>query len=228
MVFEVAKGADVTTKVEAHEFVERMERGDKFMTTSCCAGYNQLVKKHMPEIAKYVSDAKTPLYYTSEMIKKEYPDAVTVFVSPCVAKRAEGHDNDNVDFVMSAEELSALFTAHKIDTTECEETKYDVESSKQARNFAVTGGVAQAVKSVLVDESKINPMIINGLNKDSIKQLKTYAKNGECEHGCNMIEVMCCEGGCVCGNATIHHPRVSQKILNALVDYSESLPKDVK
>ena len=39
-VYEVAQGADVTTKTEAAEFVERLEHGAEFMTTSCCAGYN--------------------------------------------------------------------------------------------------------------------------------------------------------------------------------------------
>ena len=37
-VYEVANGADITTENEAKEFIERMNRGDKFMTTSCCAG----------------------------------------------------------------------------------------------------------------------------------------------------------------------------------------------
>ena len=227
-VYEVAKGADITTKVEAKEFLERMERGDNFMTTSCCAGYNQLVKKHLTEIQPYVSDAKTPLYYTSELVKKDDANAVTVFISPCVAKRAEGFDNENVDYVMSAEELGALFVAKKIEVSDCEETQYDVESSKHARNFGVTGGVAQAVKAALVDETKINPLVINGLNKDSIKQLKQYAKTGTCEGGCNIIEVMCCEGGCVAGNATINAPKVSQKIIKELLDKSEDVTKDVE
>lgn len=226
-VFEVAKGADITTKVEAKEFIERMERGDNFMTTSCCAGYNQLVKKHLPEIKPFVSDAKTPLYYTSEMIKKEMPDAVTVFVSPCVAKRAEGFENKNVDYVMSAEELGSLFMAKEIEVSEMEETPFDVESTKQARNFAVTGGVAEAVKASLVHEDKIKPCVVNGLNKDSIKMLKKCAATGVCEEG-NIIEVMCCEGGCVAGNATINNSRTSQKIIKELLDKSENVSRDVE
>ena len=48
-VYEVAQGADITAKTEAKEFTGRMEEGQNFMTTSCCAGYNQLIKKHLPE-----------------------------------------------------------------------------------------------------------------------------------------------------------------------------------
>ena len=54
------------------------------------------------------------------------PDAVLVFISPCVAKRAEGHNNDNIDYVMNYEELGALFVAKQIQITECEEGEYVV------------------------------------------------------------------------------------------------------
>lgn len=69
-VYEVAQGADVTTKTEAAEFEERLEHGAEFMTTSCCAGYNELVEKHIPELKPFRSDTKTPLYYTAEIVKR--------------------------------------------------------------------------------------------------------------------------------------------------------------
>ena len=223
-VYEVAQGADITANTEAKEFTERMERDQNFMTTSCCAGYNQLVKKHLPEIKPFVSDTKTPLYYTAEIVKKEHPDAITVFVSPCVAKRAEGFENPNVDFVMNYEELGALFVAKKIQILDLEESKYIVESSKQGRNFGYSGGVAESVKKSLKDEDSVKPCIINGLNKDSIKQLKKYATSGECE-GCNLVEVMCCEGGCIGGNATINNQKTAKKLIDNFTQNSEDISK---
>ena len=224
-VYEVAQGADITANNEAKEFVERMEEGHNFMTTSCCAGYNQLIEKHLPEIKPFVSNTKTPLYYTAEIVKKENPDAVTVFVSPCVAKRAEGFDNDNVDFVMNYEELGAMFIAKKIQITELEETQYIKESSKHARNFGYTGGVAESVKASLRDEESVKPFVINGLNKDSIKQLKKYATCGECEQGCNLIEVMCCVGGCIGGNATLNNQKTAKKLIDELSNNSKDIEK---
>ena len=224
-VYEVAQGADITANNEAKEFVERMEEGHNFMTTSCCAGYNQLIEKHLPEIKPFVSNTKTPLYYTAEIVKKENPDAVTVFVSPCVAKRAEGFDNDNVDFVMNYEELGAMFIAKKIQITELEETQYIKESSKHARNFGYTGGVAESVKASLRDEESVKPFVINGLYKDSIKQLKKYATCGECEQGCNLIEVMCCVGGCIGGNATLNNQKAAKKLIDELSNNSKDIEK---
>ena len=223
-VYEVAQGADITANTEAKEFSERMKEGQKFMTTSCCAGYNQLIKKHLSEIKPYVSDTKTPLYYTAQIVKKKYPDATLVFVSPCVAKRAEGFENPNVDYVMNYEELGALFIAKKIQILDLEESKYEVESSKQARNFGYSGGVAESVKKSLKDEDMVKPCVINGLNKDSIKQLKRYAVTGDCE-GCNLVEVMCCEGGCIGGNATINNPKTAKKLIDNFTQNSEDITK---
>ena len=94
-VIEVAQGADVTARTEAEDFKERMERGDEFMTTSCCAAYNELVEKHIPELKPFRSETRTPMYYTAKFVKEQYPDCVTVFVGPCVAKRKEAQKDRN-------------------------------------------------------------------------------------------------------------------------------------
>ncbi len=221
-VYEVALGADVTTKTEAKEFEERMEKGEPFMTTSCCAGYNELVKKHLCELKPFVSMTKTPLYYTAEIVRKKYPDAKLVFISPCVAKRKEVHDNPNIDYVMNSEELSAIFTGRKIEISECKERVIENTPSKQGRNYAISGGVASAVKHLLKNPEEMKPYIINGLNKDAIKELKTFAKNGSCPD-CNIIEVMCCPGGCIGGNATINTPSDAKKIIEKLSEESQDL-----
>lgn len=216
-VYEVAQGADVTTKHEAGDFMERMQKGDKFMTTSCCAGYNELVAKHLPEIKPFVSESKTPLYYTAEIVKKDVADALTVFFSPCVAKRKEAKQNPNVDYVISFEELGAWFIATKTEVATCESTEFKNEASKEGRNFAVSGGVAKAVAALIGDDAELKVHHVNGLNKEAIKDLKKFAKKGECEFG-NLIEVMACEGGCIAGNATINSLKTAFKQVSA---YSE-------
>lgn len=226
-VYEVAQGADVTTKTEAAEFVERLEHGAEFMTTSCCAGYNELVDKHIPEMKPFRSDTKTPMYYTAEIVKKEHPDAVTVFFSPCVAKRREALQNPNVDYVLNYEEVGAWFIAMGIQVAECAESKFKTEASAEARNYAVTGGVAKAVQTLLPEEIPAHPVVIDGLNKQSIRDLKKYAKNGMCELG-NLIEVMACTGGCLGGNATVNAYKPALKQLTNYVNSSESLKNSEK
>jgi iron only hydrogenase large subunit-like protein len=221
-VYEVAQGADSTTKKEAAEFVERMHEGEPFMTTSCCAGYNNFIAKHLPEIKQFVSDTKTPMYYTAEIVKEKHPDAILVFISPCVAKRKEVQQNENVDYVLNADELGAIFVGKNIEIMAMEDAQYDYDSSKQARNFGVSGGVANAVNTVVEDKELVKPCIIDGLTKDSIKQLKKYAKDGCCADG-NLVEVMCCEGGCIGGNSNISNPKIAKKLINNLLEKSNDI-----
>ncbi len=226
-VIEVAEGADITSANEAAEFKERMEKGDKFMTTSCCAAYNELVEKHLPEIKPFRSETKTPAYYTAELVKKEMPDAVTVFFSPCVAKRREAMQNPNIDFVLNFEELGAWFIAMNVQVADCDEADYRKESSAQARNFANTGGVAAAVNSLLEDDEKAQAYVVDGLNKQSIRDLKKFAKNGQCEFG-NLIEVMACTGGCLGGSSTINAYKPALKQLTNYVNESPEIKTVVK
>lgn len=220
-VYEVAQGADITSEHEAKDFTERMERGDEFMTTSCCAGYIQLVQRHLTEMKPFVSDTKTPLYYTAEIVKKEHPDAITVFFSPCTAKRIEVKNNPIIDYVISFEELGAWFIATKTEVATCEETEFKTEASREAREYPLSGRVAKAVETLVEDDIPLKAHVINGLNKDSIKDLKKFAKKGMCEFG-NLIEVMACEGGCIAGNSTINSLKTSFKQVSAYGEKSKS------
>lgn len=224
-VFEVAQGADITSMNESEDFQKRIvENKDSFMTTSCCAAYNELIEKHLQEIKPFVSDTKTPLFYTAQLVKEKYPDSITVFVSPCVAKKKEGMKNPNVDYVINCEELGAMFVASQIELSACDEEKFAYEASKEGREFAITGGVAQAVIAASKDKGNlVKTLCINGLNKDSIKALKRYAKNGKCDEDANLIEVMSCEGGCVGGNATLNTSLKAAKRINEFNKDGKSL-----
>lgn len=203
-VFEVAVGADITTEKEAAEFIERMEKGDKFMTTSCCHAYFRAAKTSVPEIAPFVSETHTPMYYAAEKIKQEHPDFVTVFVGPCYAKRVEAEDDPFVDYVITFEELGAMFDADKIKVDESEPLEFTEISCYQGRQFPVSGGVAGAVKSLVEGKAEMRAETVDGLTKEGLKTLKRYALKG-CDS--NMIEVMCCEGGCVAGPGCLAMPR---------------------
>lgn len=212
-VFEVAYGADITIRHEGEDFIERMERGDDFMTTSCCSAYNQLVKKHIPEMVPYVASSKTPLYYSAELAKKEDPDCITVFVSPCATKRKEGMENPDVDYVINFEELGDLFVAKKIQVEDCDDIEFEKQSSKQGRKFPITGGVSKAVVDYLKKEDiEPAPYVISGITKQTIRELKKFAKSGSCEFG-NLIEIMSCNGGCIGGNATLNPTNKAKKLV---------------
>ena len=225
-VMEVAIGADITADKEAHEFEERMEKGEKLMTTSCCPAYVRAVKIHVPELLPCVSDTRSPMHYTAELAKKADPDCVAVFIGPCLAKRKEGQDDEFVDYVLSVEEIGALFIAKGIDIGKQipPEALQDCKKpTASGRNFAVTGGVAEAVKVRLKAPEKLRPAVINGLDKAGMKTLANYGKiqAGSLESTAetpNLVEVMSCEGGCIAGPSVISNPRVAANQLKRYVE----------
>lgn len=205
-VIEVAYGADFTSKNESAEFVERMEEGAPFMTTSCCPAYVKTAKVHVPEIEKFVSNTGSPMFYAAEVLKKRYPDAVSVFVGPCLAKRLEAENNPNVDYVLVFADVQAMFEAKGIDINSLEAAAFADEASLQSRRYAISGGVAAAVANLIDGRADYRPMKIDGLTKDAVKNLKRYALKG-LDDGCNMLEVMCCEGGCIAGPGCLSMPK---------------------
>lgn len=221
-VVEVAVGADITTQKEAAEFIEKMEAGEKFMTTSCCPAYYRAAKVHIPEIAPHVSHTKTPMYYTAELVKKECPDCKTVFIGPCLAKRVEAEYDPNVDYVLTFEEIGAMFVAQGINVDECPAEDFKEVSCAQGRKFPISGGVAGAVASLVEGKMEIKPELIDGLSKENIKLLKRYAAKG-CDS--NMIEVMCCEGGCVAGPGCIALAKKAARAVESYVAQGEDLSK---
>ena len=196
-VIEVAQGAMVTTQKETAEFVERLEEGAPFMTNSCCPSYIEMAEKHAPELKKYISTTRSPMYYTAEIVRKKNPDAKVVFVGPCIAKRKEARRDDMVDFVMTFEELHAIFKGMGIEMSEENAHNIPFRSIRTAHGFAQNGGVTAAVKAHVAGTIDFKSLQVANLTKKNVNLLRAFAKTGKAP--AQFIEVMACEGGCISG-----------------------------
>jgi [FeFe] hydrogenase (group B1/B3) len=216
-VYEVARGADITAKKEAAEFTERMAKGEPFMTTSCCPAYVETVRKHLPALAPWVSATRTPMHYTAEIAAQEHPDHIRVFIGPCLAKRKEGLDDPLVDYVLTAEEIAALFTALGIEASAAEEAAIPLPAKIGGRSFPWSGGVAEAVRRNLAEDSNYRPETVNGLNKEGFGLLKAWSEG---KNTGNILEVMACPGGCAYGPLVIANPKVATNQLKKIAEES--------
>ncbi|MGD1822926.1 MAG: monomeric [FeFe] hydrogenase [Pleomorphochaeta sp.] len=211
-VVEVSEGAELTSINEAKELVERIERGDKLMSTSCCPAYVELIEKHYPHLNKIKSDTLSPMAYTAKIVKERDPNTKVVFIGPCLAKRVEATKYNEIDGVMTFSELASIFVAKEIDVKEIDETDLgDTESFADCRNFAINDGVTACVMSRISDPSLVKAYAINGLDKKAYKMLNVIEKMPA--KG-NFVEVMVCEGGCINGPGTIVKPKVAMKLRN--------------
>lgn len=202
-LIEVAQGAMKTIEHEGAELVEKLEEGQPFMTTSCCPSYIEMVKKHAPELAKYVSDTGSPMYYTARIVKEQYPDAKTVFIGPCIAKRKEARRDECVDYVMTFEELNSVMTGLGISIEKADPFAVPFTSIQSAHGFGQTGGVMNAVQLHLDGNPHVHGLQIANLTKKNVAMLRAYGKTGKAP--AQFLEVMACEGGCVTGPTT-HNP----------------------
>ncbi len=203
-VMEVALGAEQTTIHEAAEFREKMKEGQRLMTTSCCPAYVELVKKHYPDFAKFISTTPSPMKYAAALAHEKYPDALTVFIGPCIAKRHEAIASGEVDYVLTFEELGGILAGRRIDLLT--QTPFEIAEPADAhsRNYARSCGVTEAVLADIIKDDanfKLDSKFINGIDKKTLVQLKMYASG---KFPANFLEVMCCPGGCVNGPCSLN------------------------
>ena len=204
-VVEVAIGADLCTIEEAEDFLDKVPEKQPFMATSCCPAWSVMAKKQFPQFASYISMALTPMVLTGRMIKKDNPDAKVVFIGPCAAKKLEASRKSirsDIDFVLTFEEVMGMFEAKGIDLSAVEGGEPLEEGTNSGRGFAVSGGVAKAVKDLI---NKKHPEVdVKIQNAEGLKNCRTMlmmAKAGRLDG--YLLEGMACPGGCVAGAGTL-------------------------
>ena len=200
-VIEVALGADIVAKNETEELME-----SDFLTSSCCPAFVNLIEKEYPSFIDNISHNPSPMAEIGRRVKEAHLDCVTVFIGPCIAKKSEARRPEvspYVDYVMTFEELQALFDSRKIWIKDLEESQWN-QASYYGRAFGQVGGLTEAVKESLKEMNKedydVFPIVCDGL-----KECRTALKKAE--KGVlpnNFIEGMACRGGCVGGSGNMY------------------------
>lgn len=206
---EVGLGGDMTAAYEAEEWAEAYKNGKK-MTTSCCPAFVNMVKKHYPELIENVSTTISPMCAVSRMLKAEEPDAVTVFIGPCISKKSEVKDHaieGNADYALTYSEIRAIMHARNVELEE-DDNSYQ-ESSIYGKRFANSGGVTEAVLQSLKESDDEIAATVNKCNGAAeCKKALLLMKVGRLPE--DFIEGMICEGGCV-GGPSAFRPQASFK-----------------
>ncbi len=185
-VEETAIGATIV-KTE-YERMLREEQRD-IIITSCCHSINLLIQKYFPGCLEYLADVMSPMQAHCAAIKTRNPEAKTVFIGPCVAKKDEAEYYEGiVDAVLTFEELTNWFKAEGIEL----EQELDNTSASRARFFPTTGGV---LKTMAQDASKYTYLALDGV-ENCIAALKDI-ESGKI-HKC-FIEMSACVGSCIGG-----------------------------
>ena len=185
-VEETAIGATIV-KTE-YERMLREEEHD-IIITSCCHSINLLIQKYFPAELPYLADVMSPMQAHCVDIKRRIPNAKTVFIGPCVAKKDEAEYYEGpVDAVLTFEELTNWLKAEHITL----DKELDNTPESRARFFPTTGGI---LKTMAQNAPGYTYMALDGV-ENCITALKDI-ENGKI-HKC-FIEMSACVGSCIGG-----------------------------
>lgn len=243
-IFEVADGAAQTARNEALELLALMQEkaaapleASRYMTTSCCPAYTGFAKTHAPHMIGHISHTPSPLWFSAQQAKEADPEAFRVFIGPCIAKKREGSVYPEIDAVLTYEELGAFFRALSIDVQELKVAEeFSSHTASVYQKFAVSSGVGASVLSSYAElgedyagamgrqgcscgelSAAVEPVLpeviqIDGIDRKQVRLMKSWSKRPP---QADLVEVMCCEGGCVAGPGTIVQPAIAKKALLA-------------
>ncbi len=184
-VEETAIGATIVK----NEYERILAEGNRdVVISSCCHSVNLLIQKNYPVALEYLADVMSPMQAHCQDIKRRIPNAKTVFVGPCVAKKDEAEYYEGItDAVLTFEELSEWMKEENVVLEAVE----DRDDYSRARVFPTTGGVLKTMS----ENSEYTYVAIDGV-ENCIKVLKDIEKGKI--HKC-FVEMSACVGSCVGG-----------------------------
>ena len=186
-VEETAIGATMV-KTEYERMIREDEDRD-IIISSCCHSVNLLIQKYFPSLLPFLADTMSPMQAHCQDIKKRYPDAKTVFIGPCVAKKDEAEYYENiVDAVLTFEELTQWLEEENIEL----EKNIEQDPCSRARFFPTTGGILKTMDKVNTGFSYV---AVDGV-ENCIAALRDVEQGNI--HKC-FIELSACAGSCIGG-----------------------------
>ena len=187
--YDVEETAIGATMVK-NEYERMIKEDDRdIIISSCCHSINLLIQKYFPGAMAYLADVMSPMQAHCQDIKKRFPNAKTVFIGPCVAKKDEAEYYEGiVDAVLTFEELTNWLKEERITLEE----EMDSDLCSKARFFPTTGGI---LKTMAQEKEGYNYIALDGVS-NCVEALKDVL-DGKV-HKC-FIEMSACVGSCVGG-----------------------------
>lgn len=205
---ETAVGATIV-KREYERLLNEDNRN--ILISSCCHSVNLLIQKYYPSCLPYLADVLSPMQAHCKDIKQRYPNAKTVFIGPCVAKKDEADYYTGItDAVLTYEELTEWFEAAGI----VPEKKLDKSDESLARFFPTTGGILKTMRKNMRPDYTY--LAVDGV--ENCMAALHDIKEGNIEH-C-FIEMSACAGSCIGGPVMEKYHRMPVRDYYAVAHYA--------
>jgi len=184
---ETALGAEVVSR--EYERIMRENEMDMLISSSCTS-IVMLIQRYYPDVLPYLAPVKSPMQIHCEMLKQQFPDAYTVFIGPCYAKKGEAFETDATDFSITFYELKEWMREEGVQPVYIQR---DADDRKRARRYPRQDGLVKSMTPV----EGWNRVAVDGIN-DCIAALSEIRHTGVSR---TFLEMTACEGSCVNGPA---------------------------
>ena len=200
-VFDAAQGAAMM-KQEYTRILEAQHQ-QKMMISSNCPVVVRLIEKKYPHLTEYLAPVCSAMQMHAQYLRKQYPDAVLVYVSPCISVMSELKEQQaQMDYVITFRELSNWMD----DMPQQQELGKLPEEVYLSRMMAVSGGLIQAMQPV--EGQKY--LSVDGM--DQCREILKELQAGEYQD--YFIEMNACANGCIGGP---YSQKREKKLLDALI-----------
>lgn len=194
---EMAIGAEIVSR--EYERIMRENEVD-VLISSVCPSINLLIRRHYPDMLKYLAKVESPMRVHCKRLRREFPDAFIVFIGPCYARKGEALETGCCDAVIMFSDLKRWMHSAGVNAVN---TGRRTDHGIRARRYPRQDGIVKSMTRI-PGWSRVS---IDGVS-DCIAALEEMRQGGVIK---TFLEMTACEGSCVNG-PTIRSNRYENRI----------------
>ncbi|NLN16587.1 MAG: PAS domain-containing protein [Firmicutes bacterium] len=207
IVQQTALGAELVAREQY-----RLSQGNGILLepqiNSSCPVVVNLVERHYPGLIPHLAPLVSPMVAHARYLKQEDPELKVVFIGPCIAKKEEADRLEDVDAVLTFQELWDWWKGGEFIAGESPAV-FDPPYPNLGRLFPIDGGM---LKTAGLDGDLIEGQSIAISGMDNCLSFMESLSQGKVE-GIRTVEMLACPGGCINGPAA-----AAQAPLNDIVN----------
>jgi len=167
------------------------------LITTCCPSVVLLVEKYFPELLPQLAQVPSPAVTHAKQMKAAYGDKIkTVFIGPCISKKAEAMRSGVMDAVLLYDEVREWLQKERAPFTASAEPEMHETLS---RVYPVPGGILKTLPASC--RSQYKSVAVDGLDRciQTLKTIKEHKISGY------ILEMSSCVDSCMGGPGMQEH-----------------------
>lgn len=183
--------------------------------TTCCPSANYLVQYYYPELLSYMLPVVSPMIAHGKMLKEKFgTDCYTVFIGPCLAKKAEAENHSDIDAVLTFNELVEWLDEEGIDYKSFAPSDFDEIPTIRGMAYPLGGSLFKNDRQTPISKD-YTIVRVDGIErcKDLLETLKKDGLTKYC------AEMNICHGSCVNGPDMPHDNQTFYQRKDRMFEY---------